>query len=239
MSCPLTEWTELNGWPRQLHVVHLKSLTSDETCIPYTQQRSLAASLLSHPAEEGWDATGQLTTVYTTIVRSVMEYACQVWHMGLTDKQSEITDSIQKHLMVIAFPDLSEGDALAMLGLPTLHNRRKNLCRRLFQAMLQPKHRLHHLLPEKRNTGYGLGNSNKYLLIAAHHVREHWSVTVCGADSNFSSQWARSSDGLYWQFPTHCFVIIDRLYFLSLIVHILAHYGTSNCEPLYEFNLLQ
>ena len=30
---------------------------------------------------------------------------------------------------------------------------------------------------------------------------------------------------LYRQFPIHCFVIIDGLYFLSLIVHTLAHYG--------------
>ena len=50
------------------------------------------------------------------------------------------------------------------------------------------------------------------------------------------SQWAKSSDGLDGQFLFHCFVIIDGLYFLSLIVHILAHYGISNCEHLYEFN---
>ena len=129
-----------------------------------------------------------LTTVYTTIFRSVMEYACQVWHMGLTDKQSETLESIQKCAMVIISPDLSHGDALAKLGLPTLHDRREHLCRRFFQAMLQPA--------------------------------EHWSLTACGL-----SQWAKSSDGLDWQLPIHCFVIIDGLCFLSLIVHFLAHYA--------------
>ena len=102
-----------------------------------------------------------LTTVSTTIVRSVREYACQVWHTGLTDKQSEPLDSIQKRAMVIIFPDLSYGDALAKLGLPTLHDRREHLCRRFFQAMLQHEHRLYHLLPEKRDSGYGLRKSNK------------------------------------------------------------------------------
>ena len=96
-----------------------------------------------------------LTTVYATIVRSVMEYACQVWHTGLTDKQSETLENIQKRAMVIIFPDLSYGDALAKLGLSTLHDRHEHLCRRFFQAMLQPEHRFHRLLPKKRDSGYG------------------------------------------------------------------------------------
>ena len=181
-----------------------------------------------------------LTTVYTTVVRSVKEYACQVWHTGLTDKQSETLESIQKRAMAILSPDLSYGNALAKLGLLTFHDRREHLCRRFFQAMLQPEHMLHHLLPEKRDTGYGLRNSNK--IIPPNHCTS-WEIQEntgpsrpVGTSSNILSQWAKSSDGLYWRFPTHCFVIIDKLYFLSLIVHMLAHYGTSNCEPLHEFN---
>ena len=91
-----------------------------------------------------------------------MEYACQAWHTGLTDKQSETLERIQKRAMVIVCPDLSYGNALAKVGLPTLHDRHEHMCRRFFQAMLQPERRLHHLLPEKRDTGYGLRNSNKY-----------------------------------------------------------------------------
>ena len=83
-----------------------------------------------------------------------MEYACQVWHTGLRDKQSETLESVQKRALVIISPDLSCGDALVKLGLSTLHDRREHLCRRFVQAMLQPEHRLHHLLPEKRDTGY-------------------------------------------------------------------------------------
>ena len=86
-----------------------------------------------------------LTMVYTSIVRSVMEYAWQVWHMGLTDKQSETFESIQKCAMVIIFPGLSYGDASAKLGLPTLHNRREHLCHQFVQAMLHPERGIHHL----------------------------------------------------------------------------------------------
>ena len=69
-------------------------------------------------------------------------------------------------------------------------------------------------------------------------TREHWSLTVRGAGSNVcvSGPSYSVSDGLHWQFLFHCFVIIDGLYFLSLIVHILADYDTSNCAHLYEFN---
>ena len=80
----------------------------------------------------------------------------------LTDKQSESLESIQKRAMVIIFPDLSCGDALAKLGLLSLHDSREHMCRRFFQAVLQPEYWLHHLLPEKSDTGYGLRHSNKY-----------------------------------------------------------------------------
>ena len=63
--------------------------------------------------------------------------------------------------MVITVPGLSYGGTLAKLGSPTLRDRREHLSRRFFQVMLQPKHRLHHLLPEKCDIGYGLRNSNK------------------------------------------------------------------------------
>ena len=83
--------------------------------------------------------------------------------------QSEKLQSIQTRAMVIIFPSLSFGGALAKLRLPTLHDRREHLCRWFFQAMLQPEDRLHRMLPETRDKGYGLRNSNKYPLITARH----------------------------------------------------------------------
>ena len=44
-------------------------------------------------------------------------------------------------------------------------------------------------------------------------TREHRCLTVCGAGSNFLSQWAKSLDELYWQFLFHCLEIIDGLHF--------------------------
>ena len=77
--------------------------------------------------------------------------------------------------------------------------------------------------------------NTSYVLHVMRDTREHWSLTGCGTGCNFLSQVIRMMDFLYWQFPIHCFVIIDRFYFLSLTLHILAHFGISNCGFLYEF----
>ncbi len=109
--------------------------------------------------------------VYTAIVRSLTEYACAVWHTGLTVQQTEKLESVQKRALWIIYPDLSYREALAQSGLPTMHDRRSLLCRQFFQAMLQPEHRLHHLLPEMRDTGYRLRNRHRFPLANAKHER--------------------------------------------------------------------
>ncbi len=35
--------------------------------------------------------------VYTSVIRSVLEYACEVWHSGLTKEQSDTLEHLQKH----------------------------------------------------------------------------------------------------------------------------------------------
>ena len=42
-----------------------------------------------------------LTNIYTSIVRSVLEYACQVWHTSLTKRQTRQIEYIQKRAMRI------------------------------------------------------------------------------------------------------------------------------------------
>ncbi len=45
-----------------------------------------------------------ITEVYTAIVRSFLEYACVLWHPGLTKAQSEYIEHIQKRSLDISFP---------------------------------------------------------------------------------------------------------------------------------------
>lgn len=111
-----------------------------------------------------------MVKVYTAIVRSLTEYACQVWHTGLTAQQSDKLESIQKRALGIIFPDRSYRAALALSGLQTMGDRRELLCKQFFLAMQEPGHRLHHLLPVRRETGYRLRN-NSLPRIRAKHER--------------------------------------------------------------------
>ena len=48
--------------------------------------------------------TTDLLHFYTTVVRPVLEYACPVWHSGLTVAQSDLFRSMQKRAILIVYP---------------------------------------------------------------------------------------------------------------------------------------
>ena len=61
-----------------------------------------------------------ILTVYCSIVRSVLEYACQVWHSGLTLQQSNEIESVQRRVMRLILPDVSYKESLKILGIEKL-----------------------------------------------------------------------------------------------------------------------
>ena len=100
--------------------------------------------------------------VYTSLIRPLMEYACQLWHAGLTGYQRDLIESIQVRALAIAFPSLSYDEALSQSTLPTLYTRRDELCKRMFVAAQDPAHKLYHLLPPQRSVAKELRNSYKF-----------------------------------------------------------------------------
>ena len=103
-----------------------------------------------------------LTTFYITIVRPVMEYACQVWHSGLTKGQADALEAVQKRAMRIIFPDKNYNCALVDAGLPPLAERRAALCKKLFNAICEESNSLNYLVPKPRDTGYKTRNGHKF-----------------------------------------------------------------------------
>ena len=89
----------------------------------------------------------KMISIYCTIIRPVVEYACQLWHGGLTGGQSDLIESIQKRAMRIIMPEANYELALQIAELPTLEQRRRKLCRKLFTEMQNESHKLHHMLP--------------------------------------------------------------------------------------------
>ena len=61
-----------------------------------------------------------IVTVYCSLIRSVLEYACQVWHTGLTLQQSKEIESVQRRVMRLVLPDVTYKEALQIVGLKNL-----------------------------------------------------------------------------------------------------------------------
>ena len=52
---------------------------------------------------ESGDQQSLTRRLYTVLVRSLTEYACQVWHRGLTSEQCNQLESIQRRAMYIIY----------------------------------------------------------------------------------------------------------------------------------------
>jgi len=85
--------------------------------------------------------------VYTSIIRSVIEYACPVWHPSLTKKLSKDTECVQKRCLKLLFPALSYTESSRKSGLERLDDRHDMITQSLFRQIKDPKHPLHYLLP--------------------------------------------------------------------------------------------
>ncbi len=105
---------------------------------------------------------GDIVNIFVSLVRSVLEYACEVWHAGLTQEQSNVLEQVQRRALRIAYPHLDYERALSAAGLSRLSERREIACRAFFQAMLAPSHRLHHLIPERRTLAHDLRKKTVY-----------------------------------------------------------------------------
>ena len=88
-----------------------------------------------------------IVQVYCSIVRSVLEYACEVWHPGLTTVMNDSIERIQKRALSISYPDCCYEEALGVAKLDRLNIRRNSRCKRFFQTMQASSHKLNYLLP--------------------------------------------------------------------------------------------
>ena len=93
---------------------------------------------------------------YKSTIRASVEYACPVWHTGLTVEQTDSVETIQKRAMKIISPDMTYAEALGAAGLERLDARRERLARPFFLQILSPHHKFNYLIPQPRIIEYGL-----------------------------------------------------------------------------------
>ena len=103
-----------------------------------------------------------LIDFYNACIRSVVEYACEVFHSNLPTYLSEELERVQRRAMRIIFPGMKYKEALEQ----GLYDRREYLCTKLFRQIEQdPCHKLKTLLPNL-NTGVdSIRTVTKYALL--------------------------------------------------------------------------
>lgn len=101
--------------------------------------------------------------VFCSIIRSLLEYACEIWNPGLTKQQSNKLELIQKRAFKIALPNIRYDEALLQCNIKTLHSRREDICKTFFDNICNPNHKLHNLLPQKINLSH-LRSNRQYQL---------------------------------------------------------------------------
>ena len=105
-----------------------------------------------------------IVMIYCAIIRSVLEYACPVWHSGLTTSQSNDIERVQKRCLRLIYPDLSYRESLIISDLERLSDRRERLTRQLFEEMKSAAHILHSLLPLRHIPSNNIRNVYPYSL---------------------------------------------------------------------------
>ena len=104
-----------------------------------------------------------LVSFYCSTIRSVLEYACQVFHSSLPYYLSEELERIQKRALRIIFPYASYNSALKEAGIPSLYDRRASLSSDLFNdIVLDINHKLAGLLPPKAEHHRQLRSNRKF-----------------------------------------------------------------------------
>ena len=101
-----------------------------------------------------------LLRVYFTLIRSLLEYCCPVWHSSLPVKLSNKIERVQKRSMRIIYPELSYDAALDQAKCSTLRARRDSMCTRTFGKIRQPNSCLNHLIPPSRETEHNCNLRN-------------------------------------------------------------------------------
>ena len=127
-----------------------------------------------------------LVSVFLSIVRPVLEYACPVWHINLPTYLSDSIELIQKRAMKSIYPGQSYADVLQRMGLLTLNERRELLCKLYFNKIKISSHKLNHLLPEIRNIEYDIRQCNVYPLPRTRTNRYRNSLIPWGL---YNCQW--------------------------------------------------
>jgi uncharacterized Fe-S radical SAM superfamily protein PflX len=94
--------------------------------------------------------SNDLTCIYSSLVRSTLEYRCVLWCNSIPEYLCTKIELIQKRGMRIIFPDYRYSEALIAAKFSRLDERRFEICQKVLTKINEPDSLLHHLLPPTR-----------------------------------------------------------------------------------------
>ena len=107
-------------------------------------------------------AHNDLVRFHCSAIRPVLEYACQVFHCNLPLYLSDEIERIQRRALRIIFLGWNYNEGLAKAGLPALYDRRRTLCKDLFNTIAHGSHKLSHLLPTRSQQIYNVRSGRTF-----------------------------------------------------------------------------
>ena len=112
--------------------------------------------------KRGGGQRSDLVTFLKSVIVPVLEYACAAWHPLLTEQLHESLENVQKRACRIICPFVPYEEALDILGLVTLRERRDKLSLDFFKSIETPEHALHSLLPPRHSGARATRRVYKY-----------------------------------------------------------------------------
>ena len=110
--------------------------------------------------------------IYKTYIRSVLEQSCVVWNENISKQNERELERVQKvsvRLIIGKYESYTE--ALKILKIETLKERRQELCNRFAEKCIQNERTTHMFKKNIKNHKMNLRNSEKYKVISARTVR--------------------------------------------------------------------
>ena len=102
---------------------------------------------------------------YTTCVRPVMEFSCQVFHFALPSYLSNALERVQKRVLSIIYPLTGYADCLQKSGIKPLSDRRVDACEKLFNEITTtPAANMHNHIPSRYFPNYDLRHSRSFVV---------------------------------------------------------------------------
>jgi len=132
-----------------------------------------------------------LIRFYTACIRSVLMYACQVFHYSLPEYLSATLERIQKRSLKIIYGyEVSYKDALNLSGLLSLHDTREEHCRNFFNKIITNKDdKLYKLLPFNNNNASKIKlRKQRKFLVPRCKTNRHKNSFIIAAASSFDQK---------------------------------------------------